>query len=813
MTDVVDLTFEALRQRALVAVQSRNFAVDLQALAGESVAQIIEGLGTPTLSLQGVTVEFPHQQEIVVRGGFRAAIRVEVELRLYQEPNGVGHTLTLATSAPADLLPGELRKIAGLVSIDALWWTSSSRAIAAATVAVGSFRAQGLRIRAGADNLHVRLENRVLETLGLGAAVLEVALAGAAPVFSVALGLGFALPPVLKARFDRLSITADGSVTFDADVSLRLLALDLPAVRLPMLVAPDRIALRLPFPSIETPGALPFRGVSLRDNHIEIEAQLGSGSYGVAADGRFLLPKTGHGGSYRFRYGAGNTTPVPDMVELSAETLTVSDAVNLVSPVEVKLPDQIDSLATLRNAYLYYATRPGERAADGTTLDQGSTVRSSVQVFGLVGYLSADSRLEGLRASILLNPIRLGSVLALRGDGVVPPRQYAGPAFARDAFALAIDTIAGTATTALQFEFLGTAVQRVEAAIRQGALEATTRTKLAGIQDLRLKVRAGGGGCVLDGDFQFASDVDLPLFHGFNLRGLGEITGKLEVQQPYGQAAKAAVDATLKVAGFAVSTRIGIDPTDIANLAERVLRALYEEAKNILGSAVDLVKAFLQGAVQYTLAAADASARLARALVVEFNATAEKVVEIMKHAGATATQALDLVRNGAAEFGQFVYARVIDALRSGFAAAGVIGAMRDWAQQFGETLAEFAENLAWLLKQGGYAVEVIATEAWRYVQSVANKFEAFVSALAWGGVDGIQTALQLKKLGVAVDAAGKLLGPVFGTDVLKALLTPAYGAAEAARVGENVIREMTRFSRDVEREVGRFACRRLGICW
>jgi len=807
------LSFDELHRLAEEVQRSQRFALDIGALATEAIEPFRRVLGSTTLSLRRASVAVLGVDEIVLRGSIRLGVQLECELRFYREGQRIGYTLTFATGNPLRLLGGDLRRIADIVEIEALWWTASSRAVQAASIAIRNFEATALRVREGFDNFHLRLNNRVLAALDLDEAIFEVSLLNSVPSFSTTLNREFALPPVLRARFGRMTIEANGSVSFDAEVQLRLLGSELPPIPVPIVFAPDRVAVRLPVPiPLEMPTELPFRTISLRDTHVEIEGRLSAGTYAYGVDGRFVLPGTGHGGTYRFMYTAGNATPIPDMIELTAETLTVSDALNLLSPVPAVLPESLDSVVTVRNAYLYYAGVPGARSADNIPLEQGSSLRASVQIFGQAGYVAADTRPGGVIVAILTNPLRIGNILALRGTGVMTPRQYRGPRFDRDAIELRVDTQAGTARTALQVDFLGSPVQRVEAALERGTLALRTRTRIASIEDLRLEIAAGAASASLKGAFDFSTDVDLPLMYGFSLQGLGQIQGEVNVEQAYGRPPSASVTASLTVVGFQVETSFDIDPADISRLAERVIQRLLQKARELLDQAVNFVKAFLEGAVKYTLAAAKALAALATALAERFKATAARVVEIMKDAGATAMQALDVVREGAAAFGQFAYGKVVEALRTYFPSEAVLGAMRHWAEQFGATVADFAENVAWLLRQGGYAVEVIAAEVWRYAQRLERKFEAFVSGLAWGGFRADQVAAQLKNLQIPVDEAGRLIGRIFGTDILRAALTPAYGASEAARVTGNVVREMTRFGRDVVKEVRRSACRRFKIC-
>jgi hypothetical protein len=102
---------------------------------------------------------------------------------------------------------------------------------------------------------------------------------------------------------------------------------------------------------------------------------------------------------------------------------------------------------------------------------------------------------------------------------------------------------------------------------------------------------------------------------------------------------------------------------------------------------------------------------------------------------------------------------VVVAVRTLYSAVDALDALRHWAEQFAATLVERAENVAWLLRQGGYAVEVIAEQAWSYIQNLENKAEALVGALTASAFKPGEVASALQKRGIPVDVAGKVSGP------------------------------------------------------
>jgi hypothetical protein len=800
--------FDQLVRVATEAQRSGRFNINLAMLAGEAIAQLQQVLGAVELRLRNAAAQIRSADEFVVTGAVHGAA-LKPELRFYRAPGGADYAITIATGRPLRLLPEALRSIAALADVEALWWTVASRPVEAATVTIRGFEAQALRFRQGMDNFHLRLKNPVLKALDLEKSVFELALADRVPSLTTALAREFRLPPFLTARFNRVSLAVDGTLSFDSEVRLRLLGRDIPKFSLDLQISPVRILVPVPVPfDLQLPEELPWKSIVLTDNRVLIEGRLGAPGYGYGVDGRFKLPGTGHGGTYYFQYNAGNPGPVPDTLELTAETLTASDALNIVSPAVV-LPQALDQWVVIRNAYLTYAVAPNARSRSGKPIQQGSSLRAEVQVFGEAGYLAVQSAADGVQAAILTNPFRIGRVVALRGTGVQSPPGYSGPPFDPDAIEIRLDTRAGTATAGIQLDFLGKPLQRIQASVSAGVMTLSSRVSLP-LTVLDLEVSASAAGSTVEGAFAFEAGVDLPLVNGFNLRGLGKVNGSVRLEQPAGQAPRSTVTAKLVVLGFAVSTSFFIDPEDIARIGELALRALYDKAREVLAAAVDFVKAFLQGAVKYTLQAAEAIRALAQTLVREFGATAEEAVRIMKNAGASAVQALSLVRQGAEAFARFTYSKVVQALKSHFPEQA-IGAMRDWAEHFGRNVKEFAENVAWLMKQGGYAIEAIATEVWRYVGSLGDRAEALVRSLTWGGLGSRQIASELKKVGVPVEAAVRAIGDVFGTDRIEAALVPVYGG-DAARIVGNVVREMGRFSRDVEREVRNGLCRRIGIC-
>lgn len=809
------LTFDELYQLAERAKQTRALAVDLLEVAPAAADTIAQYIDTARLDLRRVSVALLAPQEIRLSGTLQLGLKIDCEMRVFKETSGLGYALTFGTSNPLDLLPSDFRVVTDIVDIEALLWTASSRAIDQVDIAISGLQAKALRMREGLDNFHLKLDNTVLEKLGLAESVFELALAGQVPQFSVAKRLTFRLPPALDAEFNRLTVGAGGLVELDGRVLIKLLGVSIPPIPTNMRFDPISVAVRVPVPDMpQLPQAIPLQKITLHQSFAELKGQLGAPSYAIAADGRFKLPGgSDRGGTYRFEYSAGNPGPIPDVLELSVNELTLSDALNLVSPAPMRLPDGIDNLVSLRNGYAHYAVTQGARSSSGARLDKGASVRGSITLFGAPAYLAVNVTNAGMQARLLTNPLRLGSVIALRGTGVNPPANYSGPSFDNDAIGIAIDTAHATAKAALVVDFLGTTVSRLEGAIERSGITIKTATSLPNIAQIPLEVHAGTNGLSAKGSFEFRQPVDLPFKAGFNLQGLGRFSGTFSIEGVPGQPPRIKAQARLDVLGFSVSVPIDLDPEQLTNLAEVVVQALYDEVRRVLLDAVELVKAFLMGAVHYTLAAAEAGRKLVNYLVVEAGATAQKVMAIMHKAGATAMQALELVRDGAAALGEFAFETVVGVMRTLYSAVEALETLRDWAVQFaGDAADKIAENLAWLMRKGGYAAEAIATEAWRYVGQLQDSARHFSRVLMLGGLAGSEIAKYLKIRGVSADDAGKVLGNIFGTDIIENLLKPAFGLPEAQRVAGNVQRELGRFGRNVEDEWNNF-WGRLGIRW
>ncbi len=811
------MTFDDLHKLVASARQTRALALEIADFAPSVADTIGQWVDTTRLELSRVGVALLAPDELRLTGAMQLGLRIDCELRFFRESGGIGYALTFGTGNPLELLRGDFKAIAGLVAIDALWWTASSRAMKDVDVALAGLEAKALEFRKGFDNLHLRLDSRVLDTLKLAGAVFDVVMTGQVPAFSVAKELHFELKPVLEARVRRLTVGANGALALEGEVIPKLLGAPVPPIPAAMHFTPASVAIRVPVPAPPPmPRGIPFQAITLSHCFAEVAGSLGAANYGIAADGRYVLPGgSGNGGTYRFEYSAGNTTPIPDTIELSIDELRIGDVLNLMSPVAVKLPAGIGDLVVLRNGYAYYAAKQGARSASGVELAQGVTARGSITVFGAPAYLSVDVHSGAVAARLLTDPLRLGKILALRGTGVRPPAQYAGPRFAPDAIGIAIDTGAGTAEASLIVDFLGQTIHQAEGAIEQGGITLKTRTSLNYIANVPLEVHAGVRGLSARGGFEFRQPVDLPFKAGFNLQGLGKFSGTFEITGDLGGAAKVAVQASLTVLGFTVSLPkpLEIDPDRLKDLAELVVQALYDAARKMLLDAVELVKAFLMGAVRYTLSAAEAGRKLVAYLVVEARATARQIISIMHAAGATAGRALELVRDGAAALGEFAFETVVGTLRTLYDAAEVLDTLRQWAVQFaGAAVEKIAENLAWLMRRGGFAVQAIVDEAWRYVGHLQDGAKAFARVLMLGGVAASEIAKHLKHLKVGIDDAGKILGEIFGTDIIEDILKPAFGLNEARRVAGNLERELGRFSRNVEDEWNSF-WGRMGIKW
>ncbi|WP_298095982.1 hypothetical protein [Brevundimonas sp.] len=811
------MTFDDLYKLVASAQQTRTLALDIIDFAPSAAESIRKWIDTTRLQLSRVSVAQLAPAELRLTGSMQLGLRIDCELRFFREPEGIGYALTFATSNPLDLLRGDFKAISDLVAIDALWWTAASRRMAGVDVAITGLEAEALEFRQGFDNLHLRLNSPVLDALTLGGSVFSVTMNGQIPAFSVAKELRFDLDPVLEARFQRLTVGANGDVELEGKVIPKLLGAQIPPIPADMHFDTTSVAIRVPVPNPPSmPRGIPFQAITLSKLFAEVRGSLGAANYGIAADGRYLLPGgSGNGGTFRFEYSAENRSPVPDTIELSINELMIGDVLNLLSPVAVTPPAGIDEAITLSNGYAYYAAKQGARSASGVTLEKGLTARSGITVFGAPGYFSVDVHQSAMAATVLTNPLKLGRVLALRGTGVRPPTQYVGPRFAPDAIGIAIDTGAGTARASLIVDFLGQTIQRMEGAIERGGITLKTRASLNYIADVPLEVHAGVNGLSAKGGFKFQQTVDVPFTSGFNLQGLGNFSGSFAVTGDGTGAAKIAVEASLTIAGFTVSLPrpLEIDPDRLKDLAKLVSLALYEAARVLLRDAVELVKAFLLGAVRYTLSAAEAGRKLVTYLVVECHATAEQLITIMHQAGATAGRALELVRDGAAALGEFAFETVVGTLSKLYAATEVLTTLRQWAEQFaGAAVEKIAENLAWLMRKGGFAAQAIVDEAWRHVRNLPNAAKVFSRVLMLGGVSASEIAKHLKGLSVKIEDVGDILGRIFGTDILEEILKPAFGPGEASRVAGNVQQELGRFSRNVEDEWNDF-WGRLGVKW
>lgn len=811
------MTFDDLSKLVASARQTRAIGLEISDFAPAVADNIGKWIDTTRLQLSRVSVAQFELNELRLTGTMQLGLRIDCDLRFFRDPAGIGYALTFATSSPLDLLRGNFKVIRDLIDIEALWWTASSRMMQNVDVAIGGLKAEALEFKEGLENLHLRLNSRILDTLQLADAIFNVAMDGQIPAFSVTKELHFELRPVLEARVHRLTVGADGTLALKGDVIPKLLGVPIPPIPADMHFTPISVAIRVPVPAPPPmPKGIPFQTITLSNCFAEVSGTLGAADYGIAADGRYLLPGgSKSGGTFRFEYSGGNSSPIPNTIELSINQLKMGDVLNLMSPVAVKLPAGINDIVTLRNGYVYYAAKQGARSADGTALEQGITARGSITMFGAPAYFSVDIHSGAVAAKLLIDPLRLGKILALRGAGVRPPAQYAGPRFAPDAIGIAFDTGAGTAKASLIVDFLGQTIHQTEGAIEEGGITLKTRTSLNHIASVPLDIHAGVDGLSAKGEFEFRQPVDLPFKAGFNLQGLGNFRGSFEVSGDVGGVVKVAVQASLTVLGFTVSLPkpLQIDPNRLKDLAELVVQALYDAARQALLDAVELVKAFLIGAVRYTLSAAEAGRKLVTYLVTEAGATAQQLISILNRAGATASQALELVRDGAAALGEFAFEAVVGTLRTLYEASEVLDTLRRWAVEFaGDAAEKIAENVAWLMRRGGFAAQAIAEEAWRYVGQLPNAAQAFARVLMLGGVAASEIAKHLKRLQVKIEDAGKILGEIFGTDILENILKPAFGSSEARRVAKNVERELGRFSRNIEDEWNNF-WGRLGVKW
>jgi hypothetical protein len=778
-------------------------------------------LGDVKLELKDLRIPFIDDKEIVVHAATRVgSIRIAAEFRFFNSGGAVDYAVSFATSNWKQMLDGTLSSVAKIVPIETLWWTVSSITRDAMRIQIPRFDLDPGRIVPG-DAYRFLFDSAVLRRLGLGKAVFLIEQIGDKPRFNLAVKMMAKLPPILAVAVSRVSFNSGGIVEVEGQAELSLLGLKLNTPPGLLVFSPDKFSLRIPVPEqLDAPAQLFFRGIKLSNNEVSLNGSL-SGSYSVGMAGDFVINGSGHRGTYEFQYVAPNQT-LPDLVELSADTLTLSDALTLMSGFTISLPAALERVVVLRNAYFYYATRDGLTTRSKVSSQRGASVHADVSILGYSAYLGIDARQDDVVARLLMNPIRLGDVLALRGKGGAPPQGYKGQAIVPEAIALVVDTGRQYARGSIQVDFGGRELGFVDATLAGESLSCDVGLRLPPpLNSTMLGVVVSKQSVCAKADFAFVEGIRINLFRGFELSGQAAIEGKLIVDAPMNGQASSSVIAKLKLGVFEVSTQFNIDPKDVVHLAKRVVAELLKAAQELLKDALAWLKAYLGKAIKYVLHAADELRNLAATLAETFKVGVNQAVRLLNQAGAAASYALDLVREGGALiWGSLNYANVLSTFRKIFPEQEVVDAVRHWGEQLGkaasEIVQETAEAVAWLLREGGFAVEKIAAEVRRYFKE-AMQLEKFANALAFGRLKPTEVASALQKLGgqiATAEAVGKILGKLFGTDktMLQQALSPVYGAAVAKRVTDDVARELGHIGGSVGKEVKKKVCNWLGIC-
>lgn len=788
------ITFVELKQIVDDAQAAGALELDLSTIASELAGFVNNALRIAKLRFETFEVPAITDQELKLAGVIRLptgprgrTFDLDVECCFFDSRGGIGYTVIVAPVPGAvHALFGDLKKVIDLLPMDieSLWLTLSSIELPRVDIDIPGQEVADALISKGQGYLF-RFKSELLKLLDLESTVFAL-LDRAMPFqFSTNLKAALRIPPVIEMVVDRVSVIDAKTITVSgtgklvfSEVALSFkgaIGLSLEGFRVEIPVPQSFVA---PFDKAF------FRGFRLSNTVATFDGTLQV--YTVGLRGDFEIEGSQHAGNYDFKYAPGGTASIPDLFELYAERLSLSDAFTVMSGSVVTLPAFLDRLIALERAYGYYATKPGMKTRSGVSSHVGARMHADIDMLGYKAYGEFEAFDGGsCRAVLLLNPIRLGGIIAISGIGAGTPRSYRGTNVGSDAIRLEVD--GQTASGDIKVALFNRASVSCWATMTEESLYFRIDIDLTSpIEDLKFDADLVRDAISLKSALSLAVDIKADWGFGrFHIAKPAQVDARIRITAMPGSAT-CSVNSNVSLGPLGFSLVLTLDPRELEKLPELLRRQVIEKAIELLKDATEWLQAILDGTIAYVGdQVGELAENIGRELRDTFGKTGKEAAKALKRAGYELEKAYGILEKGQRLSLRDVLDNMCDA--EAYAEREIVGFFR----RIGATdnIKFTACEVADLLLHNGMSAGKVIKE----VQDMVKDVPAVAEVLSAIRRPVHEVAEFLKNAGKTAPQAAELLARVFydaQKDIINAGMQIAkYPGREASRAVDNVFRE------------------------
>lgn len=808
MTEPVPkISFDHLRAEIATATTG-TYQLAVGAIAGELAGAVQELLGLAVLKLDQLDVPEIDANRIRLTGVVRLPYRrgrtvdVTIEALFVRAGTGMDYSFVFAPAAGAlDVLAGDLRKVLDLlpVEVEGLWFTLSSIEREAARIAIPGRELADVAIARGRGVLF-RLQGKLLDLLKLGDTVFYLASLTQPLRFETKVNVPASIGSLLTLQVTSLAVNGADSITFVGQAAFKLFDGEL-VFDTALSLTSKGISIDIPVPQefVAPFNRAMFQPLVFSNTVVRLSGTVSS--YAVGLTGNFKIKGSRNSGAYLATYAAGNTTPFPDLFELEAERLTLSDAITVMAGVPIVLPAFLNRIVVLERTYLYYAARPGLTTRSGVPSVDGAKAHSNVILLGYKAYgeFSALADDSG-SAKLLLAPIKLGTIVEIRGKGTGTPKGYQGTKIGGKAIQLEVDSGSRRAVASLEVALFGAASVGCEGILTEQAMEFAVDVGLpAPLGTTKFIGALTHESVVLAADFRTAIEVDAEWGFGrMKIAKAAQVEGSLKVvAKPTG--ASGSCDARVSLGPVSFAFGLSFDPGRIDKLPQMIRDEVVRLVVEALKEVTVWLAAVLDGTIKFIRDAGEVAEWVGYELRNTFNKVGKEAAVALKKAGYVLNDAYAILEQGE----KLALGKVMDVMTGAgayaerevvefFTAIGKMDKPEHTARMLGE-----------LLLDNGMSPKRVIEEVHKIVNDVPLVAE--VLGLLEYPINEVVEFLKEKRIAVgkAAEALVRAYWNINKDVVRESLKLGGYTFKEAGDAAENVFRESGRFAENVRDEVRR----------
>lgn len=643
MTEPVStISFDQLRAE-IAGVTTGTYQLAVGAIADELAAAVQELLGFAALKIEQLRVPEINANRIRLTGAVRLPYRqgltvnIAIELLLVRAGSGMDYSFAFAAADKAlDVLAGELRTVLDLlpVEVEGLWFTLSSIQREAAQIAIPGRELADVAIARGRGVLF-RLKGKLLDLLQLSDTVFYLASLTKPLRFETKLDASASVGNLLTLEVTSIAVNGADSITFVGRAAFKLfdgeLVFDTKLGLTSKGISQD---IEVPQEFIAPFNRAMFQPLVFSNTIVRLSGTISS--YAVGLTGNFKIKGSPNGGAYLATYATGNNTPFPDLFELDSDRLTLSDAITVMAGVPIALPPFLDRIVTLERTYLYYAVRSGLRTLSDVPSVKGAKAHCNVIVLGYRAYGEFGALADGTgSAKLLLEPIKLGSILQIRGKGTGSPIGYKGTKIGAKAIQLEVDSSSRRAVASLEVALFGQASLGCEGILTEQAIEFAVDVGLPPpLGTTKFKGALTHESVVLAADFRTEVEVDAEWGIGrMKIAKAAQVEGSIKVVAKPTGAASGSCDVRVALGPVSFPFSVSFVPGQIDELPQLIRDEVITRVIAALKQATAWLAALLDGTIKFVEDAANIAEGIGYELRESFKIVGAEAAVALKKAG------------------------------------------------------------------------------------------------------------------------------------------------------------------------------------